>query len=44
MVFGYMPSDDVTTTLWRFLAAGFVVITGTQCSASCRPLVRPQLK
>lgn len=28
MVFGHEPSDVVTTTLWKFLTAGFLIITG----------------
>ena len=31
MVFGQELGDHVSLTLWKFLAAGFVIITGAQC-------------
>lgn len=34
MVFGHEPSDDVTTTLWKFLTAGFLIITGESLTVS----------
>lgn len=32
MVFGTKLGDDVSLTLWKFLAAGFVIITGAHCT------------
>jgi hypothetical protein len=32
MVFGTELGDDVSLTLWKFLAAGFVIITGAHCT------------
>lgn len=30
MVFGAEPNNNITVTLWKFLAAGFVIITGAE--------------
>jgi hypothetical protein len=32
MVFDQELGDDVSSTLWKFLAAGFVIITGAHCT------------